>query len=231
MSPSPSEQHPGPKATVEERLWVRLRDGGGEAFIVGEGHTHRDRFAIRARGEAESRLCSQYELAQVSVAAADWLSGFLHGRLPRPPEDPKLMTEWREKREIFLRCGAWPGRSEYHHYGTGHALSECAEVRVEPTEGADPELAAVRGHLGVVVDLLEAEPADRSPTYFVMLDAQAAAESEGWAIEEQDLNPTGKHRPDYDPAPRFTCPCCGFLTLPDPERGSYEICPVCFWED
>jgi hypothetical protein len=25
------------------------------------------------------------------------------------------------------------------------------------------------------------------------------------------------------------CPCCGFLTLS--ERSSYEICPVCFWED
>ena len=27
----------------------------------------------------------------------------------------------------------------------------------------------------------------------------------------------------------YSCPCCGFLTLD--ERGSYEICPVCFWED
>lgn len=25
------------------------------------------------------------------------------------------------------------------------------------------------------------------------------------------------------------CPCCGYRTLA--ERGSYEICPVCFWED
>jgi len=25
------------------------------------------------------------------------------------------------------------------------------------------------------------------------------------------------------------CPCCGFKTLG--ERGNYEICPVCFWED
>ncbi len=25
------------------------------------------------------------------------------------------------------------------------------------------------------------------------------------------------------------CPCCGFRTLS--ERGMYEICPVCFWED
>lgn len=25
------------------------------------------------------------------------------------------------------------------------------------------------------------------------------------------------------------CPCCKCRTLP--ERGGYEICPVCFWED
>ena len=25
------------------------------------------------------------------------------------------------------------------------------------------------------------------------------------------------------------CPCCGFRTLG--ERGSYEICSVCYWED
>ena len=28
---------------------------------------------------------------------------------------------------------------------------------------------------------------------------------------------------------KFACPCCGFLTLD--ERGGYDICPVCFWED
>ncbi len=25
------------------------------------------------------------------------------------------------------------------------------------------------------------------------------------------------------------CPCCGCHTLP--ERGSFDICPVCYWED
>ena len=28
---------------------------------------------------------------------------------------------------------------------------------------------------------------------------------------------------------RFPCPCCEYLTLD--ERGQYDICPVCFWED
>ena len=27
----------------------------------------------------------------------------------------------------------------------------------------------------------------------------------------------------------YCCPCCHFSTLD--ERGGYDICPVCFWED
>lgn len=28
---------------------------------------------------------------------------------------------------------------------------------------------------------------------------------------------------------KIACPCCGYLVFD--ERGCYEICPVCFWED
>lgn len=28
---------------------------------------------------------------------------------------------------------------------------------------------------------------------------------------------------------KYKCLCCGFYTLD--ERGAYDICPVCFWED
>jgi hypothetical protein len=27
------------------------------------------------------------------------------------------------------------------------------------------------------------------------------------------------------------CPCCGYLTMEDDFPGTYDICPVCFWED
>ncbi|MGB3513875.1 MAG: DUF6714 family protein [Microcoleaceae cyanobacterium] len=27
------------------------------------------------------------------------------------------------------------------------------------------------------------------------------------------------------------CPCCGYFTLEQPPPGTYQICPVCFWED
>lgn len=30
---------------------------------------------------------------------------------------------------------------------------------------------------------------------------------------------------------RFACPCCGCLTLPQEPPGTYEVCPVCWWED
>lgn len=29
----------------------------------------------------------------------------------------------------------------------------------------------------------------------------------------------------------YPCPCCGFLTLSEAGHGSFEICPVCGWED
>ena len=27
------------------------------------------------------------------------------------------------------------------------------------------------------------------------------------------------------------CPCCGYLTLPEGQPGSYDVCPVCHWTD
>ena len=31
--------------------------------------------------------------------------------------------------------------------------------------------------------------------------------------------------------PKYKCPCCGYYTLSEKAGGSFEICPVCFWED
>jgi hypothetical protein len=30
---------------------------------------------------------------------------------------------------------------------------------------------------------------------------------------------------------KFACPCCGYKTFDGKPDGSYNICPVCFWED
>lgn len=32
-------------------------------------------------------------------------------------------------------------------------------------------------------------------------------------------------------AQRFFCPCCQHQTLPEKPPGSFEVCPVCAWED
>jgi len=30
---------------------------------------------------------------------------------------------------------------------------------------------------------------------------------------------------------KYTCLCCGYKTLDDKPPGSFNICPVCHWED
>lgn len=30
---------------------------------------------------------------------------------------------------------------------------------------------------------------------------------------------------------KYQCPCCGYFTLSEIPPGTFEICPVCFWED
>src|SRR5687767_13680265 len=29
----------------------------------------------------------------------------------------------------------------------------------------------------------------------------------------------------------FICPCCDFRTLDEPPPCTFDICPICFWED
>jgi hypothetical protein len=29
----------------------------------------------------------------------------------------------------------------------------------------------------------------------------------------------------------YPCPCCGYKTVSSPDGGTFEICPVCNWED
>ncbi|MGI6416366.1 MAG: CPCC family cysteine-rich protein [Thermoguttaceae bacterium] len=30
---------------------------------------------------------------------------------------------------------------------------------------------------------------------------------------------------------KFPCPCCGYRTMSEQPPGTFEICPVCYWED
>ncbi len=30
---------------------------------------------------------------------------------------------------------------------------------------------------------------------------------------------------------KYKCPCCGYYTFASKPNGTYDICPICFWED
>lgn len=30
---------------------------------------------------------------------------------------------------------------------------------------------------------------------------------------------------------KYKCPCCGYFTFENKPNSTYDICPVCFWED
>jgi rubrerythrin len=36
---------------------------------------------------------------------------------------------------------------------------------------------------------------------------------------------------EFGPVQKYQCPCCGLRTLNRPPPGTYEVCPVCWWED
>jgi hypothetical protein len=57
-----------------------------------------------------------------------------------------------------------------------------------------------------------------------------------WTFWRDHIVPEGetveKFRNAFSPRalePSYRCPCCRYVTLE--ERGSYDICPICFWED
>lgn len=67
------------------------------------------------------------------------------------------------------------------------------------------------------------DPEHRHP---VIADARVTRPEEG--LEDIDWA-TPTPLPLALPVGLVACPCCGHATLT--ERGGYEICPVCFWED
>lgn len=55
--------------------------------------------------------------------------------------------------------------------------------------------------------------------------------------EAKECGPASTPAPEPEPAPeepagRYACPCCGYLTVPVPKEAAVAfICPVCYWEN
>jgi hypothetical protein len=59
----------------------------------------------------------------------------------------------------------------------------------------------------------------------------AAGENPGvrWFLDYVDRFESKATVAPFQSRPAYRCPCCRFRTLH--ERGGFEICPVCYWED
>jgi hypothetical protein len=72
----------------------------------------------------------------------------------------------------------------------------------------------------------------------MLISAKNILEKEEQNIFQYQLQSLGKHfKPTVGETlvpvmiDKFACPCCGYKTFDNVLNGSYEICPVCFWED
>lgn len=61
-----------------------------------------------------------------------------------------------------------------------------------------------------------------------MGDDEQLAARQRWFEQYVERVSSGSLQPQL-PDKRYTCPCCGYPTLT--ERGGYEICELCGWED
>lgn len=59
------------------------------------------------------------------------------------------------------------------------------------------------------------------------MDEQLEAKRQWFETYYNRINEGVHHKPSEQTS--FTCPCCKYPTLS--ERGGYEICPLCNWED
>lgn len=100
------------------------------------------------------------------------------------------------------------------------------EVRVGMVATAGP---AHRPTFREAIEAIEAADALGERRWWVVLGFRytAPAQLERW----QEMEWTGAALRIPSAPSLHPCPCCGFRTLAEEERGSFEICPVCGWED
>ena len=53
-----------------------------------------------------------------------------------------------------------------------------------------------------------------------------------WFYPEVNPKEEVQKEPNIQQEKGYACPCCGYLTLPVPQKEAVSyICPVCFWEN
>jgi len=85
-----------------------------------------------------------------------------------------------------------------------------------PAEGAH------RGDQGFIVHICE----NPSLAYIVDIPSQDGTSKAIPTVAAEHVRPAPEPLGE-----RFACPCCGCLTRSEADPGTYDICPVCFWED
>jgi len=97
----------------------------------------------------------------------------------------------------------------------------------------DEEWAELPIELRQELEITDEAPSDASPQRYDSL-IQIAVMKETLGVQnswlQEKLREVGETVEILgEPEPMVECRCCGSLSIN--ERGAYEICPVCFWED
>lgn len=137
----------------------------------------------------------------------------------------------KERGEIPLRQPTHPGALLADILpDTGMTLAELADATGVPL----PQLENITKETApITADVAEKIGAHFGDGPSIWLRMQAAYDVWGKlnaAAQEpaESMEYPTVHEPHHENV-SYQCPCCKCLTLQ--ERGGYEICPVCFWED
>jgi hypothetical protein len=153
-----------------------------------------------------------------------------------------------EAASVLVQDGAFAWLKD-EHGPDAYEWTECAEYRAGAVAGvryALSHLASPSGLWRVIVTRIHAHPAHSTYGSVALAACHATWNALGesgvdppelvggrirdrWFLEYCDRLENASVLEPHVPGVRYACPCCTYLTLS--ERGAFEICPVCFWED
>jgi|GEM_PF-107814 len=137
-----------------------------------------------------------------------------------------LAKVYRDRQMIELDK-VYPGYGIARHKGYGSAEHLAALARLGPTPLHRQSFNGVgQSLLPFSVAVSPASQMDDDIASEVAeAEAEAAAEFSSEAVGSEIAESTSVL------APRYACPCCGYLTLAAEPPGTYAHCEVCWWED